>query len=211
MTYTFRRLKAENNKILYSIENRYACFNTGLLTPTYEYIYAFFEANNKQSKSSQPFFFVGFFKGIDSRITSHFSILPEIANYFSDPSLLIYNPNLPIAPNIEHIIADNTQRFPEALRNNPDLCRITMSGAILDTQKRIRANYKLAVPHWHCYMNKIQLLVPLYLLTPSGNPDLALAIEKVENQYIARTCLTMAMAYQNARLIVKPESTWLLP
>ena len=44
------------------------------------------------------------------------------------------------------------------------------------------------------------------------NPDLALVVHKIENNtYTARTCLTLKMAYNNARLIVKPQSTWLKP
>lgn len=66
----------------------------------------------------------------------------------------------------------------------------------------------IAVPQY--YNGKIQLLLPLYL-SHSENPDLALALEQHEKCYIARTCLTMKMAYNNARLITKPQSTWLKP
>ena len=74
------------------------------------------------------------------------------------------------------------------------------------------ANYKLAVPQY--FSGKIQLLLPLYF-GKENKPYLALTLTKVENDnsgyYLAHTCLTMDMAYNNARLIAKPESNWLLP
>jgi len=55
-------------------------------------------------------------------------------------------------------------------------------------------------------------LIPIYL-TNAETPDLALALSREENsrRYIGRTCLTMEMAYNNARLIVRPDSDWLKP
>jgi hypothetical protein len=83
-------------------------------------------------------------------------------------------------------------------------------GAIEEVKKKIKTNYKIAVPQY--YRGKIQLLLPLCLTPHSPNPDLALAIYKVdENIYCAKTCFTLKMAYTNARLIVKPQSDWLKP
>ena len=71
-------------------------------------------------------------------------------------------------------------------------------------------NYKIAVPQF--YNNKFQLLLPLNLTVGSPNPDLALVAQKLNNKtYTARTCLTLRMAYNNARLIVRPQSNWLKP
>ena len=79
-------------------------------------------------------------------------------------------------------------------------------GSIEIMKMKISMNYKLAIPQY--YNNQIQLLLPLYLL---GNetPDLALAVTKVGDRYQGHTCLTLDMAYNNARLIAKPESNWL--
>lgn len=71
-------------------------------------------------------------------------------------------------------------------------------------------NYKIAVPQY--YDGKIQLLLPLCLTSGSPNPDLALVVHRLNDKtYTARTCLTLKMAYNNARLIVKPQSNWLKP
>ena len=83
-------------------------------------------------------------------------------------------------------------------------------GAIDEVKKKVRTNYKIAVPQY--YDGKIQLLLPLYFTSGSSNPDLALVAHKLnDNTYTARTCLTLKVAYNNARLIVKPQSNWLKP
>ena len=207
LSYTYRRLVNEGNKIAFGPENRAACFNTGLMTPNYEYIYAFLVRNKRPE---QPYFLASFCKPSSSNLQNNFDPLPEPANYFDDLSLLVFNPTFEIIPNIEHIVNDREFRFPENLQGQPDLLRIALEGAIRETKKRLRSNYKLAVPH--CYNNRIQLLIPLYLGNSQGVPDVALALDRIgPNKYIARSCLTMKMAYQNARLIVKPESSWLRP
>ncbi|WP_369057625.1 DUF3825 domain-containing protein [Tannerella forsythia] len=72
--------------------------------------------------------------------------------------------------------------------------------------RRIRRNYKTAVPQY--YDGHLQLLLPL-CLTSKASADLALVIEKEHGVYRASTCLTLDMAINNARLIAKPDDEWL--
>ena len=51
------------------------------------------------------------------------------------------------------------------------------------------------------------LLLPLCLT--GDKPELALTIQREDGFYSARTCLTLDMAYNNARLICRPESSWI--
>ena len=83
-------------------------------------------------------------------------------------------------------------------------------GAIETMKKKVTANYKIAVPQY--FNGKIQLLLPLCLEDPDV-PDVALVVTKnnTGNYYQGHTCLTLEMAYNNARLIAKPESHWLQP
>lgn len=214
LEYTFRRLQDEK-KIAYTSDNQYACFNTGLVTRYLEDIFAFFEKykKNKPSEIEPPtYYFKGFFKKSDIIIIKNFGDnLPDTANYFEKPELLIFNPKCEIIVNIEHIINDNIVRFPEHLQksNDKDRKRI-LESTIEETKKKVRTNYKIAVPQY--YNRKIQLLLPLCLTSDSPNPDLALAVERLNDKvYTARTCLTLEMAYTNARLICKTESNWLKP
>lgn len=83
---------------------------------------------------------------------------------------------------------------------------VLLQGTINDAVRRIKRNYKTAVPQY--YDGRLQLLLPL-CLTSKANADLALVIEKVNNVYRASTCLTLDMAINNARLIAKPDDEWL--
>ncbi|MBE9467764.1 MAG: DUF3825 domain-containing protein [Bacteroidetes bacterium] len=212
LEFTFRKLKQEG-KVVYTSDNKYACFNTGLVTDNLEDIFAFFEQYRKPRPGSTiPYCFKAFLKESDNNILRHFSDnIPDVANFFEKPELLIFNPKCKLIPDIDHIIQDNISRFPAHLRSadNGELRR-QIIGAIDEIKKRARTNYKIAVPQY--YDGKIQLLLPLCLTAGSPNPDLALVVHKLNGDtYTARTCLTLKMAYNNARLIVKPQSNWLKP
>lgn len=212
LEHTFRRLKVEK-KVVYTSNNKFATFNTGLTTDSQEDIFAFFEeSNNTNPQFKTPFCFKAFLKKSDNRLLTHFSsMLPDVANYFENPELLIFNPRNELITDIDHIIKDNISRFPSHIQHldNPEIKRRLM-GSIEEVKKRVRSNYKLAVPQY--YDKKIQLLLPLNLTSGSPNPDLALVVYKLNSTtYTARTCLTIDMAYNNARLIVKPQSEWLKP
>jgi len=52
-------------------------------------------------------------------------------------------------------------------------------------------------------------LLPISLGDPK-KVDLSLAVGARNGVYTGHTCLTLDMAYNNARLIAKPESDWLI-
>ena len=137
-------------------------------------------------------------------------VQPQTADYFKQPELLLFNPTHELITDIDHIIKDNKYRFPDALKRAPDReVRKQLIGAIDEISKRVKINYKLAIPQY--FNNSFQLLLPLYLVD-NEKPDLAIVVERInEKVYNARTCLTIGMAYNNARLIVCPHSDWLQP
>lgn len=57
------------------------------------------------------------------------------------------------------------------------------------------------------YDGRIQLLLPLCLT--GDKPELALTIQREDGFCTARTCLTLDMAYNNARLICRLETLWI--
>lgn len=84
-----------------------------------------------------------------------------------------------------------------------------LDDAIELAQKRVEWNFKTAVPAFYPTKNQMSLLLPLDL-TEDENPDVALVVELMESGvYIGQTILTMRMAYNNARLICRPDSDWL--
>lgn len=208
--HTFEKLQCEK-KISISSDNEYTCFNTGLVTDNQEDIYALF-TKHKDKNSQTPWFFIKFCKESDRDLLC-FSKLPDIAHYFDEPTNLLYDTRLELRVNYDHILDDNQCRFPEPYSNTADsrtkgLLRNALSGATENAKKRIRRNYKTAIPQF--YQNKLQLLLPLSL-NSDNTTDLALVIERENNVYRANTCLTLDMAYNNARLLARPDSEWLKP
>lgn len=211
--HIFKKLK-EENKISYTAGNAHACFNTGLITKNLEEIFALFELykDTRQRADNVPFCFKAFVKTSDIQLIKVFKgNHPDIANFFQKPEDLIFNPQCKIIPQIDHIIEDNRDRFPLHMKGLDDSeIQRRLDGAISEVIKKVKTNYKIAVPQY--YNNKIQLLLPLCLTPGSTQPDLALVTHKIsQDTYTARTCLTLKMAYNNARLIVKPQSSWLKP
>ena len=201
--HTFCRLYEEKKIVERS---KYAIFNTGLFDEYFKPICAYFMRNTVPNR--QAWFLCGFYT--EYQLTSMgVAETPERANYFDDPSELVFDTHLDIVPQYDHIFGDkeNIERLPAAIRTSP--MRVQLFNGAIDTAKRmLEANYKTAIPQF--YKGKMQLLVPICLQFPNV-PDLALTCTKTEDKrkYLGYTCLTLDMAYNNARLIAKPESNWL--
>lgn len=189
---TYDKLTDEKKII---IGQNYALFNTGLFTKYYEPIYAY--------QSGTEILFLTAYELGGIGITER----PERANYFEKPELLLFDWHYVIDVHYPHILEDkeNQKRIPKDVLESKNIVN-TLDGAINKMKKKVSANYKLAIPQY--YEGKIQLLLPL-CLADDNIPDLALVVTKTNNVYRGHTCLTLDMAYNNARLIAKPESNWL--
>lgn len=200
----------KNGQTSYILTNsKCAIFNTGLFDQYYEAIYAYFKRNKNTSVSNpKPWFFIGFKSAGDYEL-SMFSTLPTRMNYFEEADQLVFDPRLQIRTNVQHILGDNQniQRLPTRFQaySKTSLSMI-LNGSIDNSKKMAASNYTVAVPQF--FHSQLQLLLPI-TLPGSVNPDLALTITKGNGFYSGNTCLTMGMAYNNARLITKPSSSWL--
>ncbi|MCB2295713.1 DUF3825 domain-containing protein [Clostridium algoriphilum] len=123
--HTFGRLATERNMTnedtvknsqIY-IDDNMACFNTGLFTKNYKYIYAYFE-KNKEATSALDWVLKGFFDDGKPELMK-ICELPTRAEYFSDISDLIYDTKLILRVNSAHILDNptNKERIPESLRS----------------------------------------------------------------------------------------------
>lgn len=189
---THDKLKSEKKII---IGENYALFNTGLFTKYYDPIYAY-------QKGKEVSFLTAYELGGIGIIER-----PERANYFENPELLLFDWHYEIDVHYPHILEDkeNQKRIPKQVLESKNIVN-NLDGAINKMKKKVSANYKLAIPQY--FEGKIQLLLPL-CLEDDNIPDLALVVTKTGNVYRGHTCLTLDMAYNNARLIAKPESNWL--
>lgn len=249
LTYTFYRLQTEG-KVLEDEEKGIAAFNTGLVDPTYEAIYACFSPSSME----QPWRFEAFCKAGSKmwgkKLVASFDPLPQRASYFEKKEDLLFDGNRTLQRDVDHILLDNIDRLPEAflaeeLRGandalealsravyaQDDISRKTayddlrdavesnvrikrrlinrLDDAIELAQKRVEWNFRTAVPAFYPTKNAMSLLLPLDL-TENDQPDVALVVELMESgAYIGQTILTMKMAYNNARLICRPDSDWL--
>ena len=86
-----------------------------------------------------------------------------------------------------------------------------LKDAVETAKKYCKWNYKTAIPIYYPRNNSISLLLPLKLQSGyDSKVDVALVVERLENgNYQGQTILTLAMAYQDARQICRPNSEWL--
>lgn len=204
--YTYQRI-AEEKKVAVTKDEKFACWNTGLVTSHQEPIYILFEENKLSDRTTYWHFWKFARKG--QWEVSRFGTLPEMAHYFSDPSSLVFDTQKELRANVEHIIADNRARFPSSLQSMTNFAlQNLLKGAIDSALERVRRNYKTAVPQY--YSGAIQLLLPLCLTDP-GKADMALVVERYHEFYRAATCLPLDWAYNNARQLARPDRDWLQP
>lgn len=109
---------------------------------------------------------------------------------------------------------DALKRVRELLENNDAAfmyLRVRLDDAIQRARKRVRWNYKTAIPMYYPRANTMSLLLPI-CLTSTTRADAALVVELMESgNYQGQTVLTMRQAYQDARLVCRPDSDWLTP
>lgn len=89
--------------------------------------------------------------------------------------------------------------------------RSGLEDAVDTARRRVRWNYKAAIPSYYPRDNAMSFLLPLCLLR-DNEADAALVVQLTPSgNYQGQTILTMRQAYQNARLICRPDSDWLTP
>ena len=197
-----------------------AAFDTGLLSRHFEPIYAVFEANRDQDR--QPWVHKEWAPPSSPKLRDFDLATLSRAVFFSDPAEVVYDPRLPVIPNLDHVLEDNLDRYPAELQDNAYLRKATLENAIHVAAARARANWRLAAPQFYWPprdgVGRVQLLLPLCLVDPD-RVDLALVVDRspayaerpeAENAcYRAYTVLPLDWAYRNARLITRPEASWL--
>jgi hypothetical protein len=147
------------------------------------------------------------------RRLAFFSGKPRVARYFDKPAELIYDPDRELIPNLDHILDENVDRYPLELQQNTHKRRMMLQSAVIEAGKRAQMTYKVAIPEFYfghegAEPGRIQLLLPLSFES-AARADLALVVEREERAYRQFTVLPLDRAYNNARLIAKPESDWL--
>jgi cold shock CspA family protein len=215
LRYTFKRLLEESQMSRYTIAygrdsagRKLACFNTGLDTQYHEPVIALFKANPDR-RDDRPWKLEGFYEASHTRLHGPFDDgVPVTAEYYTDPSVLVYNRAYSIEINARHIAKDRIDRFPTYLGGSVERAAEHLDNVCAKSIKRLARNYKVAVPQF--YRGSMQLLLPICLDTPKV-ADLALVVGCKNRQYRGATAITLDQAYTNARLITRPDPEWLKP
>jgi hypothetical protein len=179
-------------------------FNTGLLTPLYQDVYAHFEPN-RNPQWGRCWTLTGFFTEA-AAVLEGIAELPKPLRFFPDTAYG-FHPDWPLRLNLEHMLCseENLNRLPASIRDLPALAQ-TMEACAEQSMRRARYTPSIAVPQW--YSGHLQYLLPLFI-TDKHRADVALTLEAKDGFYLAYTALTLEMAYGNARLVARPEAAWL--
>lgn len=214
----FVRLKNEG-KVLRSTDGKYIMFNTNLLDKFFHALYIIAEV--KQAEDLEVYL-----HPIRTAEES-FSTLkkygfegcrPEPPVFFDDVNEVIFNTEWAIDKDygsLSHIIEQRIDRFPQNMRNeSPDRLARKLYDAIDYAMAIAQRNYKYIVPVYYPRYDSISFLMPIFLDGAySASPDFALVLQtdRKNKLYIARTILDLETGYQDARLIAKPDESWLNP
>lgn len=218
----FERLKKEDaegiqDKIIYSENRKYVMFNTNLLDKYFHDVIVYGEVdevdgvlnikNPSRAKSQSELRKLGFGKKT-----------PKQPVFFDDIEDVIFQTEWEIDKDFDtftHIIQERIERFPDEYKGQEtDVLARKLDDAIDFAVALARRNYKFIVPMYRPQTNSIQLLMPIYLNGAySKHPDFALILtpDKATEMYLPETILPLDAVYQNARLIAKPDESWLNP
>lgn len=214
----FVRLKKEN-KVLKSKDGKYIIFNTNLLNKFFQDIYIIAEVHAaedievymKPIRTSKESY-------AELRRYGFEGMVPEPPKFFDDVNEVIFNTSWMIDKNYDsltHIIEQRKDRFPANMREqNPYTLARKLYDAIDYAVAIAQRNYKYIVPIYYPKFDRISFLMPIFLDgTYNTSPDFALVLQTdAENKiYITRTILDLETGYQDARLVAKPDESWLNP
>ena len=194
-----------NRDSYFHVRNETACFHVGLYTPRYKPIYACFDRNKKRDTMLDWYFRC--FADETSPWLKFIEPHPLKPTYYMTQYGVNYNPDWPIRVNVEHILGDpeNIERLPAEIRSARNLPLLLETAVELARRKAV-VEPSSVVPQG--YQGRVQYLLPI-CLTDMEQPDLAMALTIMDGFYLGNTCLTLEMAYLNARLLARPTARWL--
>ena len=161
---------------------------------------------------------------------------PGMASFYRSVSEIVYDPSITIdftESKLEHIIDDGIRRnrFPKKYTVSqtgkpipPWSLAQMLNNAIKISCMMAQRNYKYVIPQYRPagveyvggkrvrYEGQIQFLMPIYLSADYFSPpDFALVLSRRDGFYVPETILLLPWAYNNARILCKPDNSWLNP
>ena len=222
-------------KIKFSKNSKYALFNTGLLSKYATDILIVGETNSKEKDTLENFSLFNplvVTNGLDELFSKDFKAedtTVDMFTFYTSTTDIIYDATLKIdmtgLSKLSHCIDDGIKknRFPQEYnerykRGDIETIMNDFKTAITRAERIAKRNYKYIVPQYRIDPkgNTIQFLMPIYISQQyDKSPDFALVLSKQENNgqkfYKPETVLELSWAYSNARVLCKPDSSWLTP
>lgn len=213
--YTYLRQRELDGHLAITADGEHMAFNTGLVTDFQEEIFAVFSKRNGAGHGPD-WVLRQFERASSERFLILFGAqIPPIAWYYRSADQLVYDTSIPLMVNVEHVPHD-PDRFPASLAqfSAEDLAGLVNAKAP-EAIERVKRNYKTAIPQFYrdskTGEGKMQLLLPVGLVR-RDQVELALCVDRLTSGvYLGKTVLTLDWAYNNARLITRPDNDWLQP
>lgn len=151
-------------------------------------------------------YFTGFADELSPQLR-YITPLPQKPSYYMTQYGVNYNPEWSIRVNVDHILGDeeNLSRLPAEIRNARNL-PLLLETAVEPARRKAMVEPSIVVPQG--YQGRVQYLLPI-CLTDMERSDLAMTLSIMNGYYLGNTCLTLEMAYLNARLLSRPVAGWL--
>ena len=226
LIYESAQLGAQK-KLVFSSNRKYVAFNTNLLSKFYNDVIIYGEADCGEHIEELKIYNPRILKngrmelydlGFDVRDCRKLEDLIAPPCYFQDVSEVIFNASWVVDTDNEeklgHIVEERNFRWPIEYQSDPLHRKVEKLKTCIEHAVILaRRNYKYIVPSYYPRVNKLQFLMPIYLEDDAKSPAAVIILSKHEEGkfYTPETTLTFEQAYNDARLIVKPESSWLKP
>lgn len=225
------REAGEPDKIIKSRDGSHIIFNTNLLDRFFNDEYIIAEV--KKIDDTQEVYInpVRVSKDSGSELIKYgFSrnVAPKPPKFFENVNEVIFHPEYYIEKSYDsltHIIEQRIDRFPEEQKGKTsDNLANQLYNAIDYALAIAQRNYKYIVPIYYPRFDTISFIMPIFLeRSYKKRPDFALVLQNIppvldgdgkvveEGYYVARTILDLEDGYQDARVIAKPDESWLNP
>ena len=208
LIHSFRYGYLQNN-IVINKEASHAFFNTGLLSKNGHDILVHFipSAFHHPEQDDRPYWFLkGFIESVHPDVIKNApkSVKPNDYQFINDH--IPMNASYEMIVNFDHIYEDHYERLPRSLKQlDKATSKLLFEGYLERAKERLKRNHRLSLLTLH--HEKLNHLIPLKTLEQE---TMILALEEVNQTYIAKTILTPSMAYNNARILGEVNSIWVV-
>lgn len=200
---------------LYSKDQNWVCFNTGLQSRHAIDLILIFERSRRKTATNEvpDWVYKGCYPSNDPYYRQIFGKeVPDIAVYSRDSRDFVFDLSYSLdGDSFDHLVERARERT-ELKNSSDDVVHSCLRGTISGLRDKIIRNYKVAIPVYYIEEQRMQLLLPFIL--SSGDEDASCFVVQRNDElrtYELKTIFDLDQAYFSARLIARPDKDWLNP